>query len=423
MNTNASNHTQFFGFPLFAGTDKPSVLTDWNGTMEELDATLEDYRVRIAGCEQTTTSFMDQVNILKDRFTQVEARISGDETLINENAREIVYLKEAMIVADTSIKRLMSQLTDILTKNDQQDQAISQINSTLTTLTGRVDSLQTSLTQGLNAVGQRIDGILSDDIVPTETLLGRILATFLDAWAIGDEYRVGEYVYYQGYSTVGKVYRCLQANIGTAENSPENSEYWEDATREYLYDVEKRDVIDVWATRGSFVWSFLGWVYPLKQKTGSLLINSTDTAHMILTPIQDGALVKFSNLYVALGTSEYVGSNITMITAKYPGNIVDSVQPVYHSPTTSLETDVSLIKGNAFLTAAKYYSAQDDETVVTFIVNGLECFDSGRSTSVFRETSRDYAFTVPAIETNIKVSPTFVECYGKFFYGANYKED
>ena len=225
MNTNASNHTQYFGFPLFAGTDKPSLLTDWNGTMEELDATLEDYRVRIAGCEQTTTSFMDQVNILKDRFTQVETRISGDEDLINENAREIIYLKEAMIVADTSIKRVLSQLTDILAKNDEQDQAISQINSTLTTLTGRVDSLQTSLTQGLNVVGQRIDGILSDDIVPTETLLGRILATFTDVWTIGKHYNSDTYVYYQGYSTVGKIYRCLQGNDASAENSPENSEY------------------------------------------------------------------------------------------------------------------------------------------------------------------------------------------------------
>lgn len=153
MNTNASNHTQFFGFPLFAGTDKPSVLTDWNGTMEELDATLEDYRVRIAGCEQTTTSFMDQVNILKDRFTQVEARISADEGLIQDNAIEIAALKEAVIVADTSIKRILTDLGNL------EPQIINEVNSLTSSLQNSVNAQITQVNAEMENLSNTVDAV------------------------------------------------------------------------------------------------------------------------------------------------------------------------------------------------------------------------------------------------------------------------
>lgn len=165
MNTNASNQTQYFGFPLFSGTDKPSVLTDWNGTMEELDSTLEDYRVRIAGCEQTTASFMDQVNILKAKFVEVETRISADEGLIQDNALEIAALKEAMIVADTSIKRVLATLTSIETKNAEQDTAIDGINSHLNTVDETLASLASDiqlLNSAVNNDRQNIHSLQND---------------------------------------------------------------------------------------------------------------------------------------------------------------------------------------------------------------------------------------------------------------------
>ena len=417
MNTNASNHTQYFGFPLFAGTDKPSVLTDWNGTMEELDTTLEDYRVRSAGCEQTNTSFMDQVNILKDRFTQVEARISGDEDLINDNAREIIYLKEAMIVADTSIKRLMSQLTDILTKNDQQDQAISQINSTLATLTGRVDSLQLSLTQGLNAVGQRIDTILSDDIVPTETLLGRILATFTDAWAIGEHYSVGDYVYYQGYSTVGKVYRCLQANTATSENSPENSEYWEDDTRNFLYESLKYDRVSKNALRAYYTLNTLAYTFPTKGRQTAVSFSS-DEQGASLTDLQNGTVLTISPELVQQhsGYGEGCGFHFTSCEAEYPGNVVSSVEQFYTSPDFTITSSANKIVRNEFIVKNSIYDGDADRTLVKFIVIGCEIFAQS-SLSVTDDHDLGFALTIPSILTNINLNPVKVTLIGKRFDG------
>lgn len=160
MNNNATNHTQYFGFPLFTGTDKPSVLTDWNGTMEELDNTLEDYRVRISGCEQTTQSFMDRLNVVIGQLNDLVARIQGDENIIEQVGLDIEAVNDALLETNASVKRALEELGDLRTtvtgqgsdisSLQTQTQAntsnISTIQGTIATLQSTVNSLQTSVT-------------------------------------------------------------------------------------------------------------------------------------------------------------------------------------------------------------------------------------------------------------------------------------
>ena len=159
MNNNATNHTQYFGFPLFTGTDKPSVLTDWNGTMEELDNTLEDYRVRISGCEQTTQSFMDRLNVVIGQLNDLVARIQGDENIIEQVGLDIEAVNDALLETNASVKRALEELGDLRTTVtgqgsdistlQTQTQAntsnISTIQGTISTIQGSVSSLQSSV--------------------------------------------------------------------------------------------------------------------------------------------------------------------------------------------------------------------------------------------------------------------------------------
>ena len=231
MNTNASNQTQFFGFPLFAGTDKPSVLTDWNGTMEELDRTLEDYRVRIAGCEQSTASFMDQVNILKAKFVEVETRISADEGLIQDNALEIIALKEAMIVADTSIKRLLASLTSIETKNAEQDTAIDGINSHLNTVDESLTSLASDITlieSAINNDRQRINTLenVTDRLTGVDVQIKKAIAYEWNANTIYVKYeRV--FVYEEINGVIVPVFYVASRDVhGVKPGTEEGASYW-----------------------------------------------------------------------------------------------------------------------------------------------------------------------------------------------------
>lgn len=152
MTTNATNETQYFHFPLFASGDKPSWLTDWNGTVEELDNILEQYRVSIQANTQGMESFNEQIAVIRDSINTVNERLSNDESTIEDIQSAINGFNTALIQADTSIKELTAW------KNNTTSE-INSINHSIVNLDDRLTSFATSvarLTTSLEVVTDRL---------------------------------------------------------------------------------------------------------------------------------------------------------------------------------------------------------------------------------------------------------------------------
>ena len=113
MTTNATNSTQYFGFPLFIDADKPSWITDWNGTVEELDNILESYRVQIQANTQGMESFNEQVRVLHNLIDEVNTRIDGDETTLDDALASIESLRDAVVQFESSMKDLLVRTNSI----------------------------------------------------------------------------------------------------------------------------------------------------------------------------------------------------------------------------------------------------------------------------------------------------------------------
>lgn len=149
MTTNATNETQYFHFPLFVSGDKPSWLTDWNGTVEELDNILEQHRLAIQANAQGMESFNDQVAVIKDAITDINNSISAQDTKIADLIEKYTALNTAIIQADTTIKALIPRMSTAELKVE--------------TLEGKVEALENSTNEmGINI--NRIDASLSDTI-------------------------------------------------------------------------------------------------------------------------------------------------------------------------------------------------------------------------------------------------------------------
>jgi len=173
MNTNASQRTQYFGFPLFAEEDKLSILTDWNGTIEELDNILEDYRIRISGCEQISTSFMDKVILLRNEISAVMDRIQSDENVTATQGREIDELQSSLITMGETIKRILIHLTthDSLISNNKED--IEDLDASIEANTTAIRGLDDRLTpaeSNVSTLQDDVESILSN----IDTLYGRV---------------------------------------------------------------------------------------------------------------------------------------------------------------------------------------------------------------------------------------------------------
>lgn len=234
MTTNATNATQYFGFPLFVNGDKPSWLTDWNGTVEELDNILESYRLRIAATEQGMEGFMDQVNAIREAIAGVNARLDGDETSISEIVVSIANFNDLLLQTDTSVKALLTRMstaeTNISTLTSDMNAAetnITSLQERMTTAESNITSLQT-LTARLRALVINVIGSTQEisDFLGTE-------------WVLDTDYAKGDIVYRYtvdpnyGVAILSKIYECLEANHSTAQNKPGSEGggiYWRTAS-------------------------------------------------------------------------------------------------------------------------------------------------------------------------------------------------
>ena len=159
------NHTQYFNFPLFEETDKPSWLTDWNGLVTALDNDLETLRSSILANSGEITAIGTSIS-----------RINND-------------IDELKIVTDT-----------LTTSTENLMGSVNIIQNTLLQIDSEVKSLSTRITDLDSSVGARLTELENsvEDIITNISSFRNEFETFLNA--IVKEYNSGDY--YQKYDFV-----------------------------------------------------------------------------------------------------------------------------------------------------------------------------------------------------------------------------
>lgn len=291
MTTNATNETQYFHFPLFVSGDKPSWLTDWNGTVEELDNILEEHRLAIRANAQGMESFNEQITVIHDRLTVVNERLSNDEATIEDIQTALAGFNTAIIQADTSIKELLAWKTD-------KETELTQIHTQLTSVTNTLTDLSNAITQNTNAISQIQQNITSLSST-VQNVSGKAPVNQYNihslyeaicgatAWSSTGNFNMGDVVALETDSGILNqsglkkydFYYCKKQNTGEPVS---NTEYWDElnlstkirsAISEIVLDIfmngrsiapawdknshayKKGDIVILWAENGNVVFS------------------------------------------------------------------------------------------------------------------------------------------------------------------------
>ena len=263
MVTNASNQTQYFGFPLFASTDKPSLVTDWNGTVEELDTLLETLRVGISTNESAISALERRVTDIGTEIAEMANTLAVQGTTITDNKTQIDILRETLIEVSATVKSLVnanleermatveSSVAHVESELGRVSDDLAELSHTVTTqgtdigtlqedlgtLTGRVGTISDDLDAAesdIDALENRAD---REDVADTrilDTLASNIVeqgVTHAREWAEGTSYVKGDFVQVPKQG----VFVCTAGHTASASNKPSinetihsvvNSQYW-----------------------------------------------------------------------------------------------------------------------------------------------------------------------------------------------------
>lgn len=198
----ATNTTQNYHFPLFSADDKPSILTDWNGTVEELDRVLHDYDGRIESVTQTATGFSDQVTALRRELETMATRLTGDEDTIVEVQTALSTLREQVLTIGAKVKTHTTSINDL----EDAVSALQQATSDIATIRSNAsDAIEQSASANSLALGIR-DGVASGITAKLFIPLNRV--------AYG-EYVTGHRVNEDTHDDQpyeGRLYRCVNVD-------------------------------------------------------------------------------------------------------------------------------------------------------------------------------------------------------------------
>lgn len=263
MVTNASNQTQYFGFPLFASTDKPSWVTDWNGTVEELDTLLETLRVRISSNESAISALERRVTDIGAEIAEMANTLAVQSTAITDNKSQIDILRETLVEVSATVKSLVnanletrmatveSSVSHVESELGRVSDSLAELSHTVTTQGTDIDTLQEdlgTLTGRVGTISDDLDAAENDidalenradrqDVADTrilDTLASNVIeqgVTHAREWTEGTSYVKGDFIQVPKQG----VFVCVAGHTATASNKPSinetihsvvNSQYW-----------------------------------------------------------------------------------------------------------------------------------------------------------------------------------------------------
>lgn len=129
--TNASERTQYFHFPVFVKTDKPSY-TDWNNTFEELDGILESMKLKINTLEMSDGKLSNDMQKLQEKMLELQSTVTDYTYFFNDLKKAFAELQENQIALAAQVKQIIN--ADLPAKYLQVESEIRGLDQRVTAL-------------------------------------------------------------------------------------------------------------------------------------------------------------------------------------------------------------------------------------------------------------------------------------------------
>ena len=200
--TSASATTRYYGLPIFEADDKPSYLTDWNGTMTEIDSLLKAQHDDIEANKGDILGLITRQNRLENALNSLDviAQTLSDHLSLAE--ADIQTIKNTLIQIDTEVKNTSSRVTALTTRVDNLESRADGFDTSISGITSEVQEQESDITALGQTVGghttqiaglsQDIDTVDSRALANTETLITVLGAT---KYSSSTTYEKGQYVY------------------------------------------------------------------------------------------------------------------------------------------------------------------------------------------------------------------------------------
>ena len=236
--TSASATTRYYGLPIFEADDKPSYLTDWNGTMTEIDSLLKAQHDDIEANKGDILGLLTRQNRLENALNSLDviAQTLSDHLSLAE--ADIQTIKNTLIQIDTEVKNTSSRVTALTTRVDNLetradgfDTSLSGLASEVQEQTGDITALEQTVgghTTQIAGLSQDIDTVDSRALANTETLITLLGAT---KYSSSVTYAQEQYVYSVAPSNQIITYYQSRVNDNTG-NSLSDTTKWRYVTNE-----------------------------------------------------------------------------------------------------------------------------------------------------------------------------------------------
>ena len=125
ITTNATNKTPNYGLPIFIGSDKPSWLTDWNGSMTEIDSLLKQIETvgsanstQIEGLKTSLETANNAISALQDGLSTTTENTTKNTTDIGTLNGSLNVVQDDLIAQNALVKTLSTTVNMLETKID-----------------------------------------------------------------------------------------------------------------------------------------------------------------------------------------------------------------------------------------------------------------------------------------------------------------
>jgi len=229
--TSASATTRYYGLPIFEADDKPSYLTDWNGTMTEIDSLLKAQHDDIEANKGDILGLLTRQSRLENALNSLDVIAQTLSNHLSLAEADIQTIKNTLIQIDTEVKNTSSRVTALTTRVENLesrangfDTSLSGLASELQEQTGDISDLQTGLT---NETANR-------QTADNSTLARATYNSLADLKAMGifeyspRNYVRGEmcYVIDEDDPNLFNVFRCKYNQTTPSAPTPNNSDWF-----------------------------------------------------------------------------------------------------------------------------------------------------------------------------------------------------
>ena len=136
ITTNATNKTPNYGLPIFIGSDKPSWLTDWNGSMTEIDSLLKQIETvgsanstQIEGLKTSLETANNAITALQEGLTTTTENTTKNTTDIGTLNTSMSGVQDDLIAQNTLVKTLSTTVSGLSETVDRLEGTVAGIKN------------------------------------------------------------------------------------------------------------------------------------------------------------------------------------------------------------------------------------------------------------------------------------------------------